>query len=65
MGEMCDFEAEYYPEAWNQPVYRKSGKLFKKEIVLTLNRQQYDAYKAIGAVGLKKLLENPPAKSPI
>ena len=45
MGEMCDFEAEYYPQNWG-PSYRKSGKTrTKKVITIRMNQQEHAAYK--------------------
>ena len=54
MGEMCDFEAEYYPQAWNTNRV-KNGK--RRDVVIRLNATEYEAYKSIGgAVGARKLI---------
>ena len=55
MGEMCDFEAEYYPGNWDR---RRSLKPRKnKDVVLALNPVLYAKYKALGgASGIKRLI---------
>lgn len=33
MGEMCDFEARYYPQAWYQRSHRRAKKTPKQRVV--------------------------------
>lgn len=33
MGEMCDFEAEFFPEAWDQRIYKRAKKTPKQRVV--------------------------------
>lgn len=57
MGEMCDFEAEYYPERWTERTAMKG----KKKVVLTLSIPQWRKFRAIGGLpALKKLMAEAP-----
>ncbi len=63
MGEMCDFEAEFYPENWLPPV-RTRRKKKTKTVKASLNKEQYDKYSALGgAVWLKKMIASADAPS--
>jgi hypothetical protein len=56
MGEMCDFEAEFYPENWLRPVITRRKKK-TKTVKVSLNKDQFDKYSALGgAVWLKKMI---------
>ena len=33
MGEMCDFEARYYPQAWDQSSHKRAKKTPKQRVV--------------------------------
>ena len=57
MGEMCDFEAEFYPGNWPQASYGRNGKTRRapnKKIVLSVNADTYAKYKAIGGAKVLK-----------
>ena len=63
MGEMCDFEAEFYPENWLRPVITRRKKK-TKTVKASLNKEQYDKYSALGgAVWLKKMIASADAPS--
>lgn len=56
MGEMCDFEAEYYPENWN--FFRIKKKKKRKDVYISMSASEYASYKAIGgAVATRKLIK--------
>lgn len=57
MGEMCDFEAEYYPGAWASPYGKNGKKKARKDVYISMNAREYAQYKAIGgAVATRKLV---------
>ena len=62
MGEMCDFEAKYYPHLWDPWYQSRQSKGRRKpktyRVTMTLNAKQHEKLKAIGGlVALKRLLD--------
>ena len=59
MGEMCDFEAEYFPRAWGG--YNKRGKSSRVNLSISLSKQQREKVRLIGGVAaVRKLIDSAP-----
>lgn len=59
MGEMCDFEAEYFPQNWGR--YNRSGKTTRVQLVVSLSKQQREKVRQIGGVAaVRKLIDAAP-----
>ena len=59
MGEMCDFEAEYFPHNW--PPYNTRGNSNRVKLTVSLSKQQREKVRLIGGVAaLRKLIDAAP-----
>lgn len=59
MGEMCDFEAEYYPGNW---LFRgKRGTTTRVSLNISLSKQQKEKVRILGGVvALRKMIDDAP-----
>ena len=60
MGEMCDFESEYYPRNW---LGARQKKCRTKAVQVTLSLEMHAKLKQLGGVvALKRLIAEAPVK---
>ena len=50
MGEMCDFEARYYPQAWDQRSHRRAKKTPKQRVVARYPKAYAVKYESLACV---------------
>lgn len=50
MGEMCDFEARYYPQAWDQRSHRRAKKTPKQRVVARYPKAYAVKYESMACV---------------
>lgn len=56
---MCDFEAEYFPQAWGG--YNKRGKSSRVSLSVSLSKKQREKVRLIGGVAaIRKLIDSAP-----